>query len=86
MRNHYKLIFKKYCHDRIPSTRTTMKLTQAKMANILCMDTRSYAELEAGGSACGGLTLALFLIYCCPSPQDFLDDLKIFFEKANDVA
>ena len=86
MRNDYKQIFKEFCCETIPRTRTALKLTQAKMAAILCMDTRSYAGVEGGENSYGGLTLALFFIYCCPDSQNFLDDLKIAFENRKKAA
>ena len=86
MRNDYKLTFKRFCCEAIPLTRTALKLTQAKMAAILCMDTRSYAGIEGGENSCSGLTLALFLIYCCPDPQGFLNDLKTAFESRKKAA
>ena len=86
MRNNYKLILKRFCCKEIPETRTALKLTQAKMAATLCMDTRSYAGIEAGENSCSGLTLALFLIYCCPDAQKFLEELKTYFENAKKTA
>ena len=86
MRNDYKLTFKRFCCEVIPRTRTALKLTQAKMAAILCMDTRSYAGIECGKNSCSGLTLALFLIYGCPDPQGFLNDLKTAFERREKAA
>ena len=84
--NDYKLIFKSFCRENISRTRTALKLTQAKMASILCMDIRSYAGIEGGENSCSGLTLALFLIYCCPDPQNFLNELRTAFEQAKRVA
>ena len=54
--------------------------THAQMAQILAMDVRSYIDLDHGKSCCSGLTLALFLIYCCDDPAIFLEELKQSFE------
>ena len=86
MRNLYKFIFKNFCNTKIPLTRTAMELTQARMAGILCMDTRSYAGIESGDNSCSGLTLALFLIYCCGDPLNFPNELKSAFEAATKAA
>ena len=86
MRSDYKKIFKAFCQRRIPAVRRGKGLTHARMADILCMDTRSYAGIEHGESSCGGLTLALFLIYCCPDPLAFLAELKAVFEDAKHAA
>ena len=86
MRKLYTPIFKRFCRQRIPPTRAAMKLTQAKMADILCMDIWSYAGIENGDHSCSGLTLALFLIYCCSNPLNFLTELKEALESTTKAA
>ena len=65
-------------------SRKSLKFTQAQMAQRLCMDERSYVNLEHGESCCGGLTLLLFLIYCCEDVPKFLETNKILIESALD--
>ena len=86
MREIYTDILKQFICSRFPQIRADLKLTQAKMAARLCMDTRSYVGIERMESSCGALTLALFLIYCCEDPEKFLRDLKDAFEAAGKAA
>ena len=86
MRKTYAEILKQFVCKWFPLTRVALKLTQAKMAAYLCMDTRSYVEIERRESCCSALTLALFLIYCCTDPEKFLRDLKDAFENAEKAA
>ena len=58
-------------------------LTQKAMAELLEMDTRSYIELDHGKNNCSSLTLTLFLIYMCKTPNEreaFIMELKKEFE------
>ena len=86
MRKAYENILKQFTCSRIPLTRAALKLTQAKMAACLCMDTRSYMDIECMESSCGALTLVLYLIYCCDDREKFLDDLKAAFEAVGKAA
>lgn len=86
MRKHYHAILKNRFHNFLVHTREDLQLTQSQMANILSMDYRSYAELDHGKSCCSALTLVLYLIYCCPAPQIFLQELKDAFENTTDAA
>ena len=67
-------------------SRKSCKLTQAQMAQRLCMDERSYIKLEHGQYCCGGLTLLLFLIYCCEDVPAFLANAKALLESTFDRA
>ena len=79
-------ILKQFFYERVLVTRARLRLTQAGMADVLCMDTRSYVDLEHGKACCGALTLALFLLYCCEDPGQALDELKAAFEDAAKTA
>ena len=68
-------------YQNLKATRTSLGITQAQMAELLMMDTRSYVELDHGNSCCNALTFALFLLYCCPDSHLFLDDLKEAFDE-----
>ena len=74
---------KLFLHQQLVNTRLNLGLTQAEMANLLVMDTRSYIELDHGRSMCGTLTLILFLTYCCSDPILFLDEVRNLFEGAD---
>lgn len=74
-------VLRKYFCAQALHARTKMGMTQAQMAERLVMDERSYSDLEHGVSACSGLTLALFLIYCCDEPGEFLKELRRALEE-----
>lgn len=86
MRTLYANILKRIFCDWISRIRTERDLTQAEMATLFCMDTRSYVSLERGESCCSALTLALFLMECCEDPMKFFADLKAAFETADSAA
>lgn len=86
MRKLYRQILKRYFHNSLVYTREEMNLTQSQMAQVLAMDDRSYIDLDHGKSCCSALTLALFLIYCCRDPVNFLGELRNAFEKGTDAA
>lgn len=81
MREYYNKIFKQYFYEQLIAARSKRNLTQAKMAEQLVMDERSYVNLDHGKSGCSALTLALFLIYFCDSPTEYLKELREAFEK-----
>ena len=74
---------KLYFNQRLVKARSDHGNTQAQMAKILSMDTRSYIDLEHGKSNCSALTLVLFLIYMCPTEEmqvEFIKELQAEFE------
>ena len=86
MRNVLLDILKSYSHKAILQARSQLSLTQAQMADRLSMDTRSYVYLEHGETCCSALTLALFLIYCCPNPVKFLKELRTALQTTRKAA
>ena len=80
MRKTYEKILKKHFYEHLISKREELQLSQVKMADKLIMDTRSYVNLDHGKAGCSGLTLALYLIYCCDNPKGYLDELREAFE------
>ena len=60
-------------------------MTQVEMAERLCMDERSYIDLEHGKNGCSVVTLMLFLLYECSDVDNFLRELRDIFEEANDA-
>lgn len=53
------------------------------MAEQLIMDERSFINLDHGKSGCSALTLALYLIYYCEEPKEYLDELRQALEDAD---
>lgn len=86
MRKVYLGILKSFFYSNVGKTRVTLNITQTEMSERLAMDSRSYIELEHGNSCCSALTLALFLIYCCTDPIDFLNGLRAAFEAESNAA
>ena len=87
MREHCKCVLKGFFHTYLVETRASLSLTQAKMAQRLAMDERSYTDLDHGKSLCSATTLVLFLLYCCADPMEFLNQLRAELEsEANHVA
>ena len=80
MRKTYEKILKKHFYEHLISKREELHLSQVKMADKLIMDTRSYVNLDHGKTGCSALTLALYLIYFCDDPKDFLNELRLSFE------
>ena len=74
-----------YFHKKLIKRRAELGLTQAAMAQRLVMDTRSYIELDHGKSRCSALTLALFLIYLCKTPESKEEFLKGLESKFNEI-
>lgn len=87
MRNSYKSALKQCFYSNLIKTRYSLGLTQAKMAEILAMDDRSYIQLDHGKTSCSATTLALFLVYVCNDVNGFVGELRDAFEKEkNQVA
>lgn len=86
MRKQYRNILKSCFHSSLVHTREVMGLTQSQMAERLAMDDRSYIDLDHGKSCCSGVTLSLFLIYCCRDPMGFLGELRNAIEAESNSA
>ena len=80
MRSYYADIFRSYFYHELIHARYDMHLTQPQMADLLKMGVRAYIDLDHGKHGCSGLTLARYLVYCCPDPMGFLDGLCAVFE------
>lgn len=76
MRNRYAKVLKSFFHEEISHRRTELGFTQEEMACRLAMASRSYVDLDHGKTCCSAITLALYLIYICDNPLDFLRRLK----------
>ena len=84
MKNVYRQILKTEVRKAMAASKENLGYTQAKMAETLSIDPRSYAYLASGKTMCGSLTLALFLLYCCPDYVAFLEQLRRDFRQAKD--
>ena len=84
MRKEYHEKLKQFFRNKLLLTRKEMNITQEQMSERLSMSLRSYSDLETGKSSCGAMTLALFLVYFCPNPKEFLSELKELYKVAED--
>lgn len=82
MRKTVNTILRKRFHEALVQIRGKKAWTQSKMAQLLCMDDRSYIDLDHGKTSCSAVTLALFLIYVCEDVNGFLEDLRRHIEAA----
>ena len=81
MRNRYKQILKAFFHHKLFRTRVdVLDITQEEMAHLLALSSRSYVDLDHGRRCCSAVTLALFLVYVCNDPAEFLEELRYAFE------
>lgn len=76
MRNECGRALRIYMSKRFRHARTSAGFTQAKFAERLLMDTRSYAALEGGESLCGTVTFVLYLVIFCKDADVFMDELR----------
>lgn len=86
MRKLFHSILKKQFHEALVHSREKEGATQLKMAQILCMDERSYIDLDHGKTCCSAITLALFLIYVREDVDIFLGKLRSEIESVSDNA
>jgi len=86
MRKHYLAILKSHFHTELFRRRVALGITQEEMAQRLLMANRTYVDLDHGKSCCSALTLALFLVYICVDPTNFLEELRDAFENENNRA
>ncbi len=86
MRKAYRAILKHCFYNALIHTRTATGLTQAQMAEKLCIDERSYVDLDHGKACCSAITLALFLVYVCEDVAGFLEELRYAFDAEADCA
>lgn len=80
MRNQMEAIVKHAFREQALKLRYRKGLTQAKMAELLEMSDRSYADIEAGRFTCGTLT-AILLLLQMEDREEFLQELDEDFKK-----
>lgn len=81
MRKQQREILKNYFYAQLIAARSAKRMTQSQMAEQLAMDDRSYVDLDHGKTCCSAITLARFLVFVCESPVQFLEGLRLAFEK-----
>ena len=86
MRKYYTNILKEQFNNSLVQSRMKVGITQEDMAHRLMMASRTYVELDHGKSCCSTLTFDLYLIYICPTPAAFLEELRCALEKEQGVA
>ena len=84
MRKRYYDILREITHKHIINFKIARRFTNAKMAELLFMDDRSYIDLDHGKTGCSALTIVMFLINCCPDANEFIDELRAAFKKEDD--
>ena len=84
MRKSYQRLIREYFCRTIFEYRMQEDLTQLQMAERLCMDERSYIDLEHGKNGCSVVTLVLYLIFECPDSDAFLLDLERLYTQAGE--
>ena len=84
MRKTYQRLIREYFCRTIFEYRMQADLTQLQMAERLCMDERSYIDLEHGKNGCSVVTRVLYLIFECPDSDAFLLDLERLYTQAGE--
>ena len=84
MRKTYQRLIREYFCRTIFEYRIHADLTQLQMAERLCMDERSYIDLEHGKNGCSVVTLILYLIFECPDSDAFLMDMEHLHKQASE--
>lgn len=82
MRKTYEATLKRCLHDKIVTVRKKQQITQEKMAELLIMDPRSYADIENGKNACSSVTLMLYMIHFCDDPNQLVAEIEQLFSEA----
>ena len=87
MRKHYSRILKDFFYESLIHTRYDLGITQEEMAFRSSMACRTYIDLDHGQNGCSAVTLALYLVYICQNPAQFIDGLRdAYDEDIKDVA
>ncbi len=79
MRDELEAILKDELHRLVLQQMNELNYTQMKMADMLYMATRSFADIESGKSMCGTLTTVLLLMQL-PNANSFLKNVKYKFD------
>ena len=86
MREAIQKELKSYLSEVMKKTRKAKKLSQAKMAEILVMDVRSYADIENGNNLCGTITFIHYMLYIVEDINKSFEGIAVVIEKAKEHA
>ena len=86
MREAIQKELKSYLAEVMKETRKAKKLSQAKMAEILVMDVRSYADIENGSNLCGTITFIHFMLYIVEDINKAFEGIAVVVENAKEHA
>ncbi len=67
------------------ATRKELGITQLKMAELLDIDLRSYANLEHGKSLCSTPVLLRYICFCMEDPSPYLKHIKQIMESSGQM-
>ena len=76
MKHMYKDNIKPFLREQIIKAAETQNLSKEKAAEILGIDSRSYAYLKSGKNMCSASTLIVYLAKMCPDPVAFIEAAK----------
>ncbi len=76
MKHIYQDALKPYLREQIISAVENNHLTKDEAAELLAIDTRTFAYLKAGKSMCSTATLLMYLIKLCPDTERFLQEIS----------
>lgn len=66
------------------ATRKKLGLTQAQMAELLCIDWRSYIDLEHGKNLCCTRVFILYLMHCRRDYTQFMEEIIRILKEVGD--
>ena len=76
MKHNCNCALREFMSKQFKEVRTNSNMTQAKFAEYLKMDTRSYVALEHAESLCCTQTFILFLAAFCPDSDALIQKLQ----------
>ena len=83
MKHSYKDCIKPFLSKQLSNAAKELNLTQEQIAELLQINTRSYAYIQAGVYMCSTTTLLLYLTRVCDNPEKFLSEAKKIFDEAD---
>ncbi len=76
MKHIYQEQFKPFIQAQISAAAKEKKLTMDETAELLAIDTRTYAYVKAGTTMCSASTLLMYLAELCPDTDQFIRELR----------
>jgi len=81
----YQDKLKPFVQDKILQSAEQMHLNQEEIAELLAIDSRSYAYIKAGDTMCSASTLVMYLAKICPDPMGFLEQAREVIRQAEEA-